>query len=468
MNKYLFTAAMTLTVALGGYAEVPQAHIYCTDGGFIRMEGATGARHSEAGGIKIVRIEANGENRTMAVDRIDHIDLRTVGVPRIHIDIPDNPDITQIVEKETYLQAEISMEGNGYVEDFDKTAVSVKGRGNSTWWFPKKPMRLKFSKKISLGGLKKAKNYVLLANYIDPSLMRNTMALWIAREMGIPWANHIVPCDVTFNGNDLGAFMLTEKVGINGASVDIDETQGVLLELSDEFDEKYKFRSAKYNLPVMVKDPDFDELSEEDSSWGTPDEKLSAWKADFEHAEELVAGGRGFEAFDLDSFVDYLLLYNIVLNSEIGHPKSLYIHKERLGGDCKWQCGPVWDFDASFNLSEPYNGGFRPRPAVNDLWVNAMFGKLTATPGFMERYKARLAEFQADIYPRMLEFFDEYAELVRPSAKVNGQIWPGNHDTGWCLALDSFNHEQHTKDLRKWLVERVAHLARLAEQNRLR
>lgn len=468
MKKFALDMFMCAATVFCGYAEVPQAHVYASKGDFFRLEGVVNASHYEADGVKMIEFTAGDASRCMALDGIDHIDLRTVGVPRIHIDIPGNPDLSQIVDKETYLTGEISMEGNGYVKDFDKVSVMIKGRGNSTWWFPKKPMRLKFSEKVSLGGLKKAKNYVLLANYIDPSLMRNTVALWIAREMGIPWANHIVPCDVTFNGNDLGAFMLTEKVGINGASVDIEETEGILLELSTEFDEKYKFHSAKYNLPVMVKDPDFDELYEDAPSFGTPEEKLAAWKADFEHAESLVAEGRGFEVFDLDSFVDYILLYNIVLNSEIGHPKSLYLHKERLGEECKWQCGPVWDFDASFNLSEPYNGSFRPRPAVNELWVNAMFDKLTSTSGFMERYKARLAEFQADIYPRMLEFFDEYAELVRPLAKANGLIWPGSHDTGWCLALDSFDHEQHAEELREWLVVRVAHLVRLAEQNRLR
>ena len=468
MKKVLFAVTVSVT-ALFGFAEVPQAHIYRNDGGFNRLEGAVGATHSDDGGAKTIHFSSNGESLSIEAGVIDRIDLRTVAVPRIHISVPSAPGLPQIVEKEEYLDAEISMDGNGYADDLDLTGVRVKGRGNSTWWFPKKPMRLKFDKKISVAGMTEAKSYVLLANYIDPSLMRNTMAMWIARELGIAWANHIVPCEVTFNGIDLGAFMLTEKVGINGASVNIEETEGILLELSDEFDEKYKFYSATYNLPVMVKDPDFDELAADDPSWGTPEENLAAWQAEFESAERLVADGRGFEAFDLDSFVDYLLLYNIVLNSEIGHPKSLYLHKVRIGDDCKWQCGPVWDFDASFNLSEPADGGsFRPRPAVNGLWLNEMFEKLTKTPGFMERYKERFAEFQTDIYPRMLEFFDEYAELVRPSAKVNGRIWPADSDTGWCFAINSFNHETHAGDLRKWLVERVAHLATLAANNRIR
>ena len=159
----------------------------------------------------------------------------------------------------------------------------------------------------------------------------------------------------------------------------------------------------------MVKDPDFDELAEDDPSWGTPEAKLAQWQDDFNRAERLAGDGRGFEAFDLDSFVDYLLLYNIVLNSEIGHPKSLYLHKERLGDDCLWKFGPTWDFDASFNLMEGTGDGYRLRPHDGTIWLNAMFEKLVATPGFIERYKERFARFESDIYPRLLDFVDEYA-----------------------------------------------------------
>lgn len=466
--KKLILALATALAAISAAAEVPQTHIYHTDGSFRRIEGDMECRHINAAGVSIALFDNGDKTLSVPTDEIDRIDLRHIAVPRINIDIPDNPGLWQIEEKERYLDALISIEGNGYIDGLEQCAVTVKGRGNSTWFMPKKPMRLKFGKKISLAGMTKAKSYVLLANYIDPSLMRNTLAMWLARELGIAWANHIVPCEVTFNGHDLGAFMLTEKIGIGGASVDIEETEGILLELSDEFDEKYKFRSATYNLPVMVKDPDFDELAEEDPSWGTPAAKLAAWQADYERAERLVAAGRGFEAFDLDSFVDYILLYNIVLNSEIGHPKSLYLHKERIGDDCKWMCGPVWDFDASFNLSESSAGGFTPRAYDGGLWVNNMFDRLTSTHGFIERYKERFAHFETEIYPRMLEFFDEYAALVRPSAKENGLIWPANTDTGWCLALNSYDHEEHAAALRLWLTQRVAHLSALAEAGAIR
>ena len=43
--------------------------------------------------------------------------------------------------------------------------------------------------------------------------------------------------------------MLTEKIGINGASVDIDETTGILFELDTNYDEEFKFYSKRFGLP---------------------------------------------------------------------------------------------------------------------------------------------------------------------------------------------------------------------------
>lgn len=203
----------------------------------------------------------------------------------------------------------------------------------------------------------KQKNYVLLANYIDDSLMKNAIAFWIARRLRVPYANHTTPVNVIINGHPRGSYLITEKVGINSGSVDIDETKGILFELSGEYDEKYKFRSEPYNLPVMVKDPDFDELYEDNPDGPTPDGMLEMWKEDFNRVLRLLEAGRSQHTFDWDSFARGLLLNNICLNGELGHPKSLYIHKEQIGTDALYKFGPVWDFDAAFNMRKPNKEG---------------------------------------------------------------------------------------------------------------
>ena len=97
-----------------------------------------------------------------------------------------------------------------------------------------------------------------------------------------------------------------------------------------------------------------------------------------------------------------------------------------------------------------------------------MFEKLVETPGFIERYKERFARFETDIYPRLLDFIDEYARLVRPSAEVNGSLWAAGDEMGWCKAVSSKGHDTHASALRQWIVDRVAHLSALADADRIR
>lgn len=462
ISAFVLGAALWPLMAL---AIVPQTHVYRNDGRhFHKIEGDVAVGHRYAGQVEMVTFADGGQEVWLPVSSVDAFEIATVDIPRLYIDTPASPDLPQIVEKETYLDATVRIDGNGYIDDAAPAEVKIKGRGNSTWGMPKKPIRLKFNKKTQFAGLKKAKSFVLLANYIDPTLMRNALAMKMARLLGVAYANNIVPCNITFNGHDLGSFMLTEKIGINAGSVDIDETCGMLFEMSDEFDEKYKFRSPAYNLPVMVKDPDLDEIAAENPALGTPDDILAAWRDDFVAAEQLVAQGRGFEAFDLDSFVDYLLVYNMCNNSEIGHPKSVYLHKEQLGQTTRYKFGPVWDFDMAFNVSQLEGGHRVDTPADQGLWVNRLFARLVATPGFIERYRERLAQFSGEMFPLLIDFFDEYAALVRPSAKVNGMIWPGGDDYGWVYVVNSFDHEAETAALRQWLHDRLAHLEELADR----
>lgn len=441
-------------------AKVPQIHIYRNDDKkFHKVEGNVTVQHHISDQDSVLILTTQDSTFSIPLTSVERITSGFNDIPTLKINTPAIPDLYQLVEKETYLDATVEIDGNGAIEDAEAAEVKIKGRGNSTWNMPKKPMRLKFSKKISFAGLKKAKNFVLLANYIDPTLMRNAIAMKMAQLLEIPYANHIVPCNVVFNGHDLGCFMLTEKIGINSGSVDIDETKGMLFELSDEFDEPYKFRSDIYNLPVMVKDPDLEEISSDNPELGSPSEILEKWKADFNRAEDLVSKKRGFEAFDINSCVDYFLLYNICGNNEIGFPKSFYIHKEAIGDKHLYKLGPAWDFDVAFNICNlNEDGELQQIFTEGDIWMNDLILKLYNTPGFKELYKKRLNYFYKNLYPKVLEYFDEYASSINTAAKVNGTIWPENYYNDWIYVNNTFDHESIAKDFRNWLQNRVEHL----------
>ncbi len=405
----------------------------------------------------VIKDFISGETN-VPLSAIDSLVIHSSDIPVLRITLPDFPEVTSLWDKELYLDAKLSIEGNGYTDDQDCLSLQIKGRGNSTWEMPKKPMRLKFPKKTSICGFKKAKNFVLLNNYIDPSLMRNALAMWLAKRLGVPYANTILPCHVFINGSYVGAYTLTEKIGINSGSVDIDENQGILLELSTEFDEKYKFRSSRWNLPVMVKDPDFDELYEDNPDGVNPEDRMALWKDDFNIAEQLIWEGKVSEAFDIESAVNYLLLYHFMGNPELSHPKSLYIHKKNLTKGEKYYFGPAWDFDVACNFKYPANDAFLIHLPNTPFEIPLFLREIFNCAEFKERYKERMMEFQEKILPEFLTYFDSYAQLIESSVKLNGLRWKNCENLSWIIVESSFDTASHVPALRQWLVDRAEYL----------
>lgn len=105
----------------------------------------------------------------------------------------------------------------------------VKVRGNWTTTYQKKPLRIKFSEKQNLLGLNnnaEMKNWVLLAEYKDASMLRDKTVLSIAQE--ILGEDELYVADATFveveiNEEYWGVYLLTELQQINENRVNITE-----------------------------------------------------------------------------------------------------------------------------------------------------------------------------------------------------------------------------------------------------
>ena len=106
-------------------------------------------------------------------------------------------------------------ETDGTVTD-DRAEADVKVRGNWTTSYEKKPLRIRFGKKQPLGGLnggKAFRNWVLLAEYKDLSMLRNKAAFDLAHK--IMGENlYCADCrlvEVEINGEYWGVYLLTEQ-----------------------------------------------------------------------------------------------------------------------------------------------------------------------------------------------------------------------------------------------------------------
>lgn len=382
------------------------------------------------GEMSHININMGATTKRFALDSINNCKL-TCDIPVINMLTDDK--ITDINDKLTWHPGTLSVTPNGYpdMDELSDATFQLRGRGNSTLKYPKKPYRIKFESKTPLhSSLRKAKNYALIANYIDPTNMRNTVAFEIARSLELPYTNHSIPVWVTLNGRDKGLYMLTEKIGLNSGSVhDIDEAEGILFEIDTAFDEDYKFYSDSYTLPVMVKDPDLAELQEK-GVIADADTCLDLWKQDFSRLETRIKkgdiGGSLWDLLDMTTTVNYLLVYNLTRNTELHYPKSLFLHKHELSDSAKYAFGPVWDFDWAFTF-DFYDGWGR----ADDYLFNTsgagteLFRDIIRRNDFQKAFARTWTDFyNGGKLDEILDFIDSYAAIIQPAADRDNSLWP--------------------------------------------
>ena len=412
---------------------------------------------------KIEILNADNETFEIKLNVIDSIQTRLTDLPVFYINLQDYPNWTELQgKKDDEHPATLRMEGNGMFEDLEEQTVEFRGRGNSTWNMRKKPYRFKMGKKASVCGLPKSKTFVLLANYIDCSLMRNAIGLWTANYLEMPYSNHFVPVRVIFNGIDKGAYLLTEKIGIGSGSVDIDEDTGILFELDANYDEDYKFKFSlnDITLPVMIKDPDITEITLPEGY--TIEQYFQTWEADFsEMAKAILTSEPNADLskyIDLESAVNFFIVQSLALNFEVRHPKSFYLYKKSFQQDEVYHFGPVWDLDWAYTYNgkkenmSPYgnlaggNGKYQGGSFIQALFKNTAFRSL---------YKEKWDKFVSDGYPMLKEFMQSYAHLIEPQAINNGKLWPDSGDNDTIKMKSSLEFRNNFEALKDWIEKRI-------------
>lgn len=358
---------------------------------------------------------------------VDWLTDKQNSVPRIDIQVDGGYKLIHY-DKETYRDANFKITGYGVYDDFEDS-VQIKGRGNTSWSWSKKPYRLKFPEKVKPFGLTKGKSWVLLSNHQIGALMANAIAMKVGQLVGAPYTNHIIPVELYMDGTYVGSYMFTEKVGFANNSVDVDESTGYMLELDQYFDETYKFNSANYYLPVNLKEPDLTELE-----LSVAQERFAAIKADFNKFEKAVYNGENLEPYaDLDALARFIFVNDVVLNQELGHPKSTFLWKENLDSEeSKFVFGPLWDFDWAFGY-ESGNGYCNSGEESSVLNYNMytepgfnFFAAIINNESFKKYYYKVWREFvEKDCIIELNDFLDEYFNFAKESFVNNENKWPG-------------------------------------------
>ncbi len=291
-------------------------------------------------------------------------------LPRIQYVVTDVPTIfittdgvTSLVRNMDYTWAEIAVawyDENGSYFDLIETNGEMRVRGNSTADKNKKPYNIKFSTEVDLLGLGKDDKYCLLANYCEPSFIRNALVRELNKMILPDYTSDYRFVDVYCNGNYMGAYMLTTPADIEETRVDLDDNDEFILEI--EYDAgDVKDNSALYfqtpytNFRIKIDSHDIKDITSDGyaSLYSTIlQAEFAVMSGDWEQIQKY---------FDVESLAKYYILHEYFKDVDYAWDSTKFTIDNG-----KISAGPLWDFDRALGHANKSGGNADCRDAYHN------------------------------------------------------------------------------------------------------
>lgn len=314
---------------------------------------------------------------------------------------------------------------------------TVKGRGNTSWDFPKKSYTVKLDNKKGLFDLPASRNWTLISNYQDKTLLRNDFASKLSDAVGLTANMQTRSVEFWLNGKYWGIYLLTEKIEIELCRVDITDFKaelppdkvGYLLEWDGHIQEiPLRQRNNWESIEGVLYDPAQDAYFINTTGWLVIHKPSSAnitpahlkyiygYITELESAIEKGDYEYVSRHMDLESFVKWYLVEDIMKNMDAGFWSSCYMY---LDGGGVLHMGPVWDFDMSLGNCN-YGGCDTPDgDFVSQTWY---YSHLFSMPEFRALAKKIWSEKYVSIL-RLKDYVTDTAEMLQKSIKHNFSVW---------------------------------------------
>ena len=371
---------------------------------------------------------------------IDDSEYPYAGIPRIVIETENRKKIKNC---ETEIPAKLQIWGKSAPES-EILDLTIRGRGNSSWTdMPKKSYKIEFQKKQALLGMPKDKDWALIANYADKTLLKNYITYKLSSWLNAGYSPQCQFVELYLNQEYLGVYLVVETLKVNKNRINyIDETNFLA-----EFDVHYKAKDAVIFLkdedkPVTVHYPKLPN-----------DSTLSVLKNHLDSLNELIMS-KSFSKDTLKKWIDfqsYFLFYWVqeFCENRDGNFATSVFFTWVPGSPVKM--GPLWDFDLAYDghpnvLTQDPKAWF----IRNYYWNTALFKK--------DFFKKEANSYWSDhrqSFVQIIDSIEVYRNKLKRPAKNNFKRWPILKDTGSRYLTRSYSSYQAAVDsLEKWIKRR--------------
>ena len=267
---------------------------------------------------------------------------------------------------------QVLYESGDYVKG--ESGMTVRIRGNTSAYLPKKPYKVKLQKKADLllrddDNKYKDKDWLLLK---DGDITINNMIGFMVNELvGLQWTPSYKYVELIMNGDYRGIYMLCESVKRNtDCRIDVDK-DGLIAEYDAYWwNEDVYLDSSIMNLfKYTFKYPEDGDMTEE---------ILDAIKTSLYEMESSIVGGDYAKHWDVNSLVKWVLAQDILGNSD-GWGSNIYFTKYSLSDESKYKMANLWDFDMIMNTLDRFSSS-------HTKWI---YEYLTSDEDFMKLYKEK-------------------------------------------------------------------------------
>ena len=357
--------------------------------------------------------------------------------------------------------------------DISDASGKVRIRGTSSRWFNKKGYKIKFSTKQSIGGLPQSKKFNLLASYLDPTLLRDYLAMQMSYDMNTMsnrYSPTIRPTKVYLDSVYQGIYYLIDDIAGSEEKINLLPSDNInktsfLIEM-DTLSHNEGVEGENYFVlgTTDVFDYDGDGYTDLEYKLDTP-EIVSA--SQFQYIENYIKSCRqalvdkDLKTFsslvDIDAFIDFFILAEFFRNTDLAG-RSTYLYLPNTNG--KLIYGPSWDFD--YTCSRPYQLG--PNQDYNlvnakDRFTHYDFWELFLDiNGADELIARRYTYYLRPIFVYELNEGKNYYNFYYNIIKENSDIWYSEIEDRTDLLLKNFNWTCSYFDLRTELFDSLYYL----------
>lgn len=379
--------------------------------------------------------------------------LQLTDVPTLYIDIEGvgstDTDLDKALFKNRqtgeapYKTATVTLKDNGsdkdtkhLVEFTDKVDIKVRGNSTANPTNGKKAYRLKFPKKhkhdlLGLGYEKR--NWALLANVFDHSMIRNALSYHLEKEVGLDFCPGYKFVDLVINGNYRGTYQICDHVETGTNRVDVDEDAGWMVEFQgrgDMLDQPLCFNQDGLQMNIKNPEPADETNAEEVATFIAPFQEwfTKTWSPQWKATDAYGANSGWRSVNDEESLMKFWIVTE--LTGDYDGWMTVKAYKE--ADEAKLHYGPVWDKDLAYgNYGGEQSAKLVSNNGNGSSLVTFLNESLLKDPIFTKKLKAKLDQLLSDgLYEKMCAKIDDLAAIVAQTEELSNTKFPRSSKVG--------------------------------------